>query len=92
MVSETDSEYRIEMSLPGYRKQELSMSVEKGYLTVTSNPVSDGRIFGSQKFNKRFRIPSQVDTDSISAEYKDGVLVISIPKSRTSMKTSVTIK
>lgn len=88
-ISEVDDAYEIDIAVPGYKKSDLSLSVEKGVLTVSGEPSEANRMFGSSKFAKRFRIPAHVDNGQIEAHYLDGVLSVRIPKSKSSIRTSV---
>jgi len=89
---ESADAYRIDIPLPGYKKSELSVSVEKGTLTISASPASDGRHFGSAEFSRRFRVPSHVDPAGVDAEYADGVLSIRLPKTVASVRRSVDIR
>ena len=82
--------YLIEAELPGYSREDISAEIKEGYLTlkaekkVSEEDDSKGyirreRSYGS--FERRFDL-SGIDEDGITAEYKDGVLSINLPKEK----------
>lgn len=90
-VSETDGEYLIKAELPEVRKDEISVTVQDRVLTLAGERKPDPRAeqdkvhrvercYGS--FARRFALPENADEQGISAESRDGVIVIRIPKQR----------
>jgi HSP20 family protein len=90
-VSETDGEYLIKAELPEVRKDEISVTVQDRVLTLAGERKPDPRaeqdrvhrverFYGS--FARRFALPENADEQGISAESRDGVVVIRIPKQR----------
>jgi len=88
-ISETDSEYLVKAELPEVRKEDLSVTVQDGVLTLTGERRQDKRednekvhrierFYGS--FARRFSLPEDADEQAIRAESKDGVVLIHIPK------------
>jgi HSP20 family protein len=90
-VTETDGEYVIKAELPEVRKEEVSITVQDGVLTLSGERKQDKREdserlhrlerqYGS--FARRFALPENADEAGIRAESRDGVIVIHIPKQR----------
>ena len=90
-VSETDGEYVIKAELPEVRKEDVSITVQDGVLTLSGERKQEKRedsekvhrverFYGS--FARRFALPENADEQSIRAESRDGVIVIHIPKQR----------
>ena len=90
-VSETDGEYLIKAELPEVRKEDVSITVQDGVLTLAGERKPDKveeqekihrieRFYGS--FARRFALPENADEQGIRAESRDGVIVIHIPKQR----------
>lgn len=87
-VSETDKNYLFTMDLPGFNKEDINISVDKGYLTVcankeeTSEQTDKGYIFRERKTGSCSRsfYLGDISEDKISAKYENGTLVIDIPK------------
>ncbi len=76
--------YTIELATPGYSREDMSINVKNGVLIVEgTQEISDEanysrREFGLGNFTKRFRLGDDLDRDSISAKYSDGVLSIEV--------------
>ena len=88
-VSETEAEYLIKADLPEVRKEDVSITVQDGVLTLSGERKqekhADGeklhrieRVYGS--FARRFALPENADEQGITAESRDGVILIHIPK------------
>jgi HSP20 family protein len=87
--SETDREFRIQVDLPGHKKEDIDISVDDDILTVqterreehseeTENFHVKERRVGKAK--RSIRLPRSADTDSVRAQYADGVLRICVEK------------
>jgi len=88
-VSETDAEYLIKADLPEVRKEDVSVTVQDGVLTLSGERRQEKReeseklhrverFYGS--FARRFALPENADEQGITAESRDGVILIRIPK------------
>ncbi|MCE2414701.1 Hsp20/alpha crystallin family protein [Candidatus Poribacteria bacterium] len=99
-ISETDNGFEVRAELPGVAKDDLHVSVKDNLLTLsgekrqeqvddTQNYRRVERRYGS--FHRRFRLPSEVETDDIKAEFSDGVLTLSVPKPEAVKPTAIPI-
>ena len=88
-VSETEAEYLIKADLPDVRKEDVSITVQDGVLTLSGERRQEKRAEGEKlhrvervygSFARRFALPENADEQSISAESRDGVILIHIPK------------
>lgn len=88
-VTESDGEYLIKAELPEVRREDLSITVQDGVLTLSGERRQEKRADGEKAhriercygtFARRFALPENADEHSIRAESKDGVLLIHIPK------------
>lgn len=91
----------IEMDIPGFKKENINVDVANKYLTITAtredknedkekNYVRKERSYG--KFTRSFYI-GNVSEDDIDAEFKDGILTVSIPKEhKEESKKRITVK
>jgi HSP20 family protein len=90
-VSETEAEYVIKADLPEVRKEDVSITVQDGVLTLSGERRQDKReeneklhrverVYGS--FARRFALPENADEQAIRAESRDGVIRIHIPKQK----------
>jgi len=89
-VREDENSYTIELALPGFSKDEVSISFEEEILTVTAGhqpkedvkgPKYTWNEFGyKSKYQRAFQLPETVDADNISASFENGILMVTIPK------------
>ena len=91
-VIETENQYQLSAEIPGVSSNEVKVMVREGVLTLSGDrpavPLAEGsqahlseRRFGA--FQRRFSLPKDADGERISAEFKNGVLTISVPKRET---------
>ena len=91
-IKESDKEYGIEMAVPGMKKDQFKINLDKNMLTISAENTSENdekdengkytrREFKYQTFSRSFTLPSdRVDAEHISANYEDGILNVVIPK------------
>jgi HSP20 family protein len=100
-ISESDREYLIKAELPEVKKEDIDITVEDGTLTLRgerkyekeqgeANDLRVESFYGT--FSRSFSLPENVDTSKISAECKDGVLKVHIPKTETRKSKPVSIQ
>ena len=80
-ISSDDSGHLIRIATPGLNKKDIALKLEKNILTVSFDN-KDGKCINSfdiNPFTKRYAIPTNVDQDGITANYKAGVLIVSLP-------------
>lgn len=89
-ILDTGEGYRLDLELPGFKKEEIKVSLEGKYLTVSAEhaETKDGEKEGvhyirrerrTGSLTRRFAL-SGVDTDAIEVSHENGVLSISLPK------------
>jgi len=102
-VFETETEFKIELLLPGYKKEDVQLNYQNNLLTIkVENEVKEEkaeeykyahREFGAANFEKQYRIPKSVNDEKISAKFENGVLNIELPKKEEALeKAPVDIK
>jgi len=91
-ISENGQEYRVEMAVPGFGKEDFKINLEKDVLSISTEMENTEnqqehtemnyrmREFGRRNFCRSFSIPEAVDKDNIKAEYSKGILMITLPK------------
>ena len=87
-IYETNEDYKVEVAAPGYSKKDFNITLDNDLLTISSekeNPEGQQgdftrREFNYQSFKRSFTLPNTVEEEKISANYKNGILHISIPK------------
>ena len=94
-VQEHDDHYEVDIDLPGFKKEELSLELKDGYLVIgaaksfnrdekekeTGKFVRQERYAGSM--SRSFYVGEEVKQEDIHAKYENGVLKLSIPKTET---------
>jgi HSP20 family protein len=100
-VSETASEYRARVELPGVAKEDIKVGIEDRELTVSGerreakkeegeNFLRVERSYGG--FFRSLPLPKTVLVDGVTAEFADGVLTIHLPKAEESKPRRVDVK
>lgn len=88
-IKESDNGYTFEVELPGFDKQDLSLNLENGYLTIGANKVVKEEGDKKSKFLRRerscqcrrsFYVGDDVTEEDIKAKYNNGVLEVNVPK------------
>ena len=90
-VEESDDHYTLKMDLPGYQKEDVSISLNRGNLTIsakrnTSKDEKDdrGNILRQERFtgncSRTFSVGTDVKDTDIHASFKDGILTVTVPK------------
>jgi len=88
-VKETESEYVLELAIPGRKKEDFNVEIDNDILTISSevkseeNKEDDGysrREFTFSSFKRVFSLPETISLDKINATYEDGILKFVLPK------------
>lgn len=96
-VFETGKEFRIEVMLPGYNKEDVQLNYKNSLLSIKVDRKEEKeekneeykyvrREFGARNFEKQFRVPKSVDVEKISAEFKNGILNVILPKKEEALE------
>ncbi len=90
-VRETDNSYELDIDLPGFKKDEISVQLDNGYLSISASKGLDkdeenknGKYIRRERYagsmNRTFYVGSQLTQQDIQAKFEDGILKISVPK------------
>ena len=83
-ISDNKESYAVTIDLPGVNKNDIDLSVSNDIMTISgerkSNDESDNIKYGP--FTKSLYVPEDANTKKIHAKMKDGVLLVTIPKSK----------
>jgi len=87
-VTESETEYRLDVYLPGVAKEDVDLDVKDGVLTirgrVTSRRPEGGKLhireYGVGDFERTIRLGDRIEIDGIRAEHANGVLTLGLPK------------
>ncbi len=71
--------WNLRLELPGFKKDEISLSVDGELLTVTAETSDESRDF-LQKVERRVKLSDEVDAENIEARLEDGLLYLEIPR------------
>jgi HSP20 family protein len=100
-ISEDDKEYTIKAELPGVSKEDVKVMVEGGVLSISGERKAEKeeknkkyhrieRSYGT--FVRSFTLPEGTAGDRISAEFKDGILNVRLPKDERAKPKSIDVK
>ena len=99
-VSETQCDYLVMMDLPGVEKKDVDVNLKNGILTVSGERKTSEKSDENSRicheatygtFSRSFELASDIVEDKIKANFKDGVLNITIPKTEEIMPAVKTI-
>ena len=98
-VFETETEFKLEVLLPGYKKEDVKLNYHKNLLTIKveneekeeKEDKSDKfkythREFEASNFDKQYRIPKSVNDEKISANFENGELYVSLLKKEEALE------
>jgi len=97
---ETDDHFVIKAELPGVDKNDIKVDLKDRMLTLSgershNNEVKEKNYYRKErtygKFQRTFSLPADVDADGITAELKDGVLRVEVPKPENQKARQVTV-
>jgi HSP20 family protein len=100
-ISEQDKEYKILANLPGFKKENVNISVHDNQLLIEAvcedkKEEQKGTMYRCERFNGSYRrnlnLPENADISAISAKMEDGVLYLNIPKKEPTPKKEIEIK
>ena len=96
-----DDKYHLEMDLPGYNKEDIHLEAHKRSIIITAKKETKEEEKEGKKYVRRERTFGRVersfylgdiDDENISAEFKDGILKVTIPTKAEPDKKSITIE
>lgn len=90
-IKENENSYQLEVDLPGYKKEDIKMHMEDGYLVInaTTNKQNDekdskGKYIRKERFfgecSRSFYLGNEIKDEDIKANFKNGTLNIEVPK------------
>lgn len=100
-VQEDKDRFTISMELPGLSKDDVSLTVREGMLTIEGERKQEDEKEGVNyhrverrygKFLRSFQLPVRVQEDKIEAVFKDGVLTVQIPKAEEVKPKQIAVK
>ncbi len=90
-VQENETDYELEIDLPGFKKDQINVKLEDGYMTISAAKGHDvdkkdkhGKIIRQERYSgamqRSFYVGESVKVEDVKAKFEDGVLKLTIPK------------
>ncbi|MER2183205.1 MAG: Hsp20/alpha crystallin family protein [Clostridia bacterium] len=89
-VKETETGYELAVDLPGFKKEEIKLELENGYLTISAAKAvenkdeQNGKVLRQERYSgtmtRSFYVGEHVTEEDVKAKYENGVLCLSVPK------------
>ncbi|OGS93075.1 MAG: heat-shock protein Hsp20 [Gallionellales bacterium GWA2_59_43] len=99
-ISETDNSYLVKAEIPGVNKDDVKVTIEDGMLTIQGERKQEQEEMGKKYhriersygcFMRSFRVPDDADDSAAKAEFKDGMLNITLNKSKQSRSNAINV-
>lgn len=97
-VKDAEKSFHLEIAAPGLKKENFSIEVENDILSIQSSFDQSAeqkedrftrREFSYHSFRRSFSLPDSVDAQKIKAQYKDGILSLTLPKRKEALPQPV---
>ena len=90
-VRETENGYDVFVDLPGFKKEDVKLDLQNGYLTITANRSADhgekdneGRYIRQERYTGScacsFYVGEELKPEDVKASFEDGILKLNLPK------------
>lgn len=98
-ISEDEKNFCVDIVAPGFKKDDFKVNVEDDMLTISADVKSEKteedkkkqytrREYSHSSFTRSFKLPDNATDDNISADFNDGILKLTIPKSEQQVKAT----
>ena len=99
-VRETENSYELDIDLPGFKKEDVSLKLDSGYLTISASKSlekdekekKDGKYIRRERYDgqcsRSFYVGDGVQAKDVSAKFEDGILKVSVPKAAPQVETN----
>ena len=101
-VRETDNSYEVDIDLPGFKKEDVSLKLDSGYLTISASKglekdekeKKDGKYIRRERYegqcSRSFYVGDTVKPEDVHAKFENGILQIALPKQEQKQLPSTT--
>ncbi len=89
-IKETDNDYQLSIEMPGFKKDEIKVALENGYLTVSAEKNEQQEEGGENakylrkecrvSCQRSYYVGDQVQEEAVKAKYENGMLLLTVPK------------
>lgn len=100
-LHEDKDNFVVKVELPGMKKEDIDVTLHEGALSISGERKSDEKfedaeVYRSERFYGRFQrtisLPAAVAADKIKAQYKDGVLTVTLPKTEEAKPKQINVQ
>ena len=100
-VNETDKDIILDVELPGIDKKYVKVEVKDNILSISGERNQEKKTDNAEscrierhygKFERTFALPDTVLTDNVSAKYKDGILILTLPKTEKAKPKEIAVQ
>ncbi|HEU5125930.1 MAG TPA: Hsp20/alpha crystallin family protein [Verrucomicrobiae bacterium] len=100
-LHEDKDNFVVKAELPGLKKEDIDISLHDGSLSISGERKSeekfaDAEVYRSERFVGRFQrtiaLPSAVANDQVKAQYKDGILTVTLPKTEEAKPKQISVQ
>lgn len=97
-IYENDDEIQLRVDMPGVAKEDISIDIDNGRLSLSgvrkmeTRGAASWEEFGDMEYARTFSVPQAIDVEQVSATLKDGVLYLHLPKSEAAKPRQIEIK
>ena len=102
-VRETEGTYELDVDLPGFKKDEITVEVKNGCLNISAakgldkeEKDKDGKYIRQERYagscSRSFYIGNEVDPAAVTAKFENGILQISVPKASRQLPAKSTVE
>jgi HSP20 family protein len=100
-VYEEKDNFVVKAELPGMKKEDISVSLHDGNLIISGERKNETKGEGAEvyraeryvgKFQRSVSLPAQVTAGKVTAEYKDGILTVTLPKSEEAKPKQIEVQ
>ena len=90
-IKEKDDNYEVSIDLPGFKKEEIEVELNEGYITISASKGLDkdsndkkGKLIRQERYagamQRSFYVGENIEKEDVEATYRHGVLTLTIPK------------
>ena len=98
-IREKDDNYEVAIDLPGFKKEEIEVELNEGYITISASKGLDkdandkkGKLIRQERYagamQRSFYVGDNIEKEDVEATYRHGVLTLTIPKKAAEKKIS----
>ena len=93
VVKDLEDRYDISLIAPGLEKKDFNITLEGNRITISYDASDNKESYAyATKYSKSYTVPADCDIENISASYKNGVVVVNLPKAESAKPRTIKIK